>query len=152
MTETQQSQHSRHAAAAVAPQEFKADGRVVTAHTALTEPLITVEGLEAVLTPREAISLSERLVASCAEICEERPDIAQRDQLDTMIEGSGREQSCRQRLTEFVEAVAPVIVDTYAHSPWRMGVTSAMMRLRAEQERLNAEAAESADLQALPSA
>ena len=132
----------RPVAVAVAPQEFGSVGRTVTAHTTLAEPLITVEGPDVVFTPREAISLSEQLLGACAEICTHRPDIALRDRLDVAIEGASREKSYRQRLREFVEAVAPVIVDTHAHTPYRTGVTDAMRRLRAEQELLDAEAGE----------
>ena len=142
----------RPAAGAVAPLGFGSVGRLVRAHTALAEPLITVEGPDVVLAPREAISLSGQLVAACLEVCRHRPDIAQRDQLDAAINGAGREQSYRQRLSELVDTVAPVVVDAYAHSPYRTGVTTAMQRLQAEQERLNAEAAESADARVLPSA
>ena len=54
----------------------------VTAHATLAEPLITVEGPDVVLTPREATSFSEQLAAACAEIYRHRPDIAQRDRLE----------------------------------------------------------------------
>ena len=110
----------------------------VAAHATLAEPLITISGLDAVLTPREATSLSEQLAAACAEICQRRPDVAQSDVW------ANQEESYRQRLIEFVEAVAPAIEGAHAHSPYRMGVTSAMQRLRAERERLSAEASESA--------
>ena len=52
------------------------DRVAVTAHAALTEPLITVtvSGLDAILTPREAISLSEQLAAACAAIGHRRSD------------------------------------------------------------------------------
>ena len=86
MTEAQRPRRGRAGrpdAMAVAPRE--ADSRVVTAHAALAEPLITVEGFDGVLTPREAASLSERLMAACAVICHQRPDIAERDQLNAVI-------------------------------------------------------------------
>lgn len=145
MTQQQQPPKSREApiAIAVEPQESWPNGRVVTAHTTLAEPLITVEGLGAVFTPPEAISLSKQLLAACAEICQRRPDIAQRDQLVTMIDGTS-DESYRQRLIDFVEAVARVIEDTHGHTPYRAGVTNAMRRLRAEQERLSVEASGSA--------
>ena len=110
----------------------------VAAHATLAEPLITINGLDVVLTPREATALSEQLIAACAEIRQRRPDVAQSD-----VRAS-QDKSYRQRLSEFVEAVAPAIEDAHAHSPYRMGVTSAMQRLRAERERLSAEASESA--------
>ena len=110
----------------------------VTAHATLAQPLITISGLDVVLTPREATSLSEQLVAACADIGRRRPDVAQRDV------SANQEESYRQRLSEFVEAVAPAIEDAHAHSPYRMGVTSAMQCLRAERERLSAEASEPA--------
>lgn len=93
MTECQRpqpGQAGRPAALAVAPQKFGSVGRIVTAHTTLAEPLISVEGPDMVLTPREATALSELLVAACAEIYRQRPDIAQFDQLDTAIKGTSR--------------------------------------------------------------
>ena len=45
----------------------------VTAHATLAEPLITISGLDVVLTPREATSLSEQLAAACADIGRRRP-------------------------------------------------------------------------------
>ena len=78
--------------------------------------------------------------AACADIGRRRPDVAQSD-----VEAS-QEETYRQRLSEFVEAVAPAIEDAHAHSPYRMGVTSAMQCLRAERERLSAEASEPAGL------
>ena len=142
MTKAQRQQRrrsGRRAAVAGAPQEFGSVGRAVTAHTALNEPLITVEGLDAVLTPLEAVSLTEQLIAACVEICARRPDVAGRDRLEAAIRGTDREESYRQRLREFVEAVEPVLVDTHAHTPYRFGVMKAMERLRAEQEFLSAE-------------
>ena len=85
MTESQRPQHRRPTAVAVAPQKFGSVGRIVTAHTALAEPLITVEGLDAVLAPREAISLIEQLAAACTEVCRHRPDIARRDEIEAAI-------------------------------------------------------------------
>ena len=110
----------------------------VTTHAILAEPLITISGLDVVLTPREATSLSKQLAAACADIGRRRPDVAQSDG------SANQEEFYRQRLSEFVEAVAPAIEDAHAHSPYRMGVTSAMQCLRAERERLSAEASEPA--------
>ena len=110
----------------------------VTAHATLAEPLITISGLDVVLTPRGATSLSEQLAAACADIGRRRPDVVQSDV------SASREESYRQRLSEFVEAVAPAIEGVHARSPYRMGVTSAMRCLRAERERLSAEASEPA--------
>ena len=115
----------------------------VTAHATLAEPLITISGLDVVLTPREATSLSEQLAAACAEIRQRRPDVAQSDAR------ASQEKSYRQRLSEFVDAVAPAIEDAHAHSPYRMGVTSAMQRLRAERERLASESARPAATEVL---
>ena len=119
----------------------------VTAHATLAEPLITISGLDVVLTPREATALSEQLAAACVDIGRRRPDVAQSDV------SAGQEESYRQRLSEFVEAVAPAIEGVHARSPYRMGVTSAMQCLRAERERLSAEASEPAgpdDAEVLP--
>ena len=73
-----------------AQQEFGSVGRSVTAHMTLAEPLISIEGPDVVLTPREATSLSEQLAAACAEIYRQRPDIAQRDRLDAELAAASR--------------------------------------------------------------
>lgn len=139
MTDTQlrrPGRAGRSAAEVVAPQEFRADSDLVTAHTTLAEPLVTVDGLARVLTVGEAMALSEQLEVACAEICRQRPETAQR------YPRANREESYRQRLCKLVKEVAPAIEDTHAHRPYGPGVTSAMRLLRTERERLSAEASQ----------